>query len=154
MSLNDWILALHLLAAFAYVGSVVVFNAMIASLWRTDSTRRVASFMTVSKIATAMILAGSAGTLVFGVWLSISKDPYDPWDLWIIAAFVLWAAAGWLGTEAGKGYGNASLEAAKLAEAGTERSAAVGLGKAAGVVGALALVGWLVAVWAMGAKPT
>ena len=28
-----------------------------------------------------------------------------------------------------------------------------GLGKAAGVITALALIGWIVAVWAMGAKP-
>jgi hypothetical protein len=28
------------------------------------------------------------------------------------------------------------------------------LGKAAGIVGAIALIGWIVAVWAMGAKPT
>ena len=24
-----------------------------------------------------MVLAGTAGTLIFGVWLAISKDPYD-----------------------------------------------------------------------------
>lgn len=28
------------------------------------------------------------------------------------------------------------------------------LGKAAGVIGAIALIGWVVAIWAMGAKPT
>lgn len=125
MSLNDWILSLHLLSAFAYVGAEVVFSAMIVTLWRTDSTRRVASFMRLSRLATVLVMVGSAGTIVFGVWLSITKEPYDLWDAWVVAAIVLWAVAGWLGQQAGTGYGNASLEAAKLAETGTERSPAL-----------------------------
>ena len=125
MSLNDWILSLHLLTAFAYVGAEVVFNAMIVALWRTDSTRRVASFMTVSRIATVLVMVGSLGVLVFGVWLSITKDPYDPWDLWIVASLVLWAIAGWLGSQVGNGYGSASLEAVKQAEAGIDKTPAL-----------------------------
>lgn len=121
MSLNDWILALHLLAAFAMVGAQVVFNAMIVTLWRTDSTRKVASFVPVSRLATVLVLAGTAGTVVSGVWLSITREPYDPWDAWIVASLVLWAVAGGLGARVGKGYGGPSLEAVEQAEAGTER---------------------------------
>ena len=36
MSLNDWILSLHLLSAFAYVGAEVVFWAMIVALSAGD----------------------------------------------------------------------------------------------------------------------
>ena len=122
MSLNDWILSFHLLAAFALVAAEVVFSVMIAALWRTDSTVRVTSFMVVSRIATALVLLGSAGTIVFGVWLAISKEPYDIWDFWVLAAIVLWAISGYLGQQAGQGYGSVSLEAAKLAEAGTTTS--------------------------------
>jgi hypothetical protein len=32
---------------------------------------------------------GLTGTLVFGVWLAISLDGYEPWDGWVIVAFVL-----------------------------------------------------------------
>jgi hypothetical protein len=39
---------------------------------------------------------------VFGVWLSISLDGYEPWDGWVIGAFVLWLVAGGTGDRAGK----------------------------------------------------
>jgi uncharacterized membrane protein len=126
VELNDWILALHLLSAALLVGAEVVFGAMIVTLWRENSTIRVNSFFRVARIATVMVLAGSAGTLIFGIWLAISKEPYDVWDGWIIAAIVLWAITGWTGQEAGKGYGNAGMEARRLAEAGTPTSQMVG----------------------------
>ena len=125
MSLNDWILALHLLAAFALIAAEVAFTSMIVSLWKTDSTRRVTSFMLLSRVATVLVIAGTVATIVFGVWLSISKDPYDPWDLWVIIAIVLWVVSSGLGQQAGNAYGSASIEAAKLAEAGTERDPAL-----------------------------
>ena len=34
-----------------------------------------------------------AGTIVFGVWLAISLEAYQVWDLWVILALVGWAAA-------------------------------------------------------------
>ena len=122
MSLNDWILALHLLAAFALVGALVIFWLMIVALWNTDSTTRVASLMTVSKVGTIMVAAGSVGTIVFGVWLAISLDAYQVWDGWVIAAIVLWAIAAEVGRRAGEGYGAAGIEAGKLAAAGTPTS--------------------------------
>ena len=122
MSLNDWILALHLLAATALVGALVIFWIMIVALWNTDSTTRVASLMTVSKVGTVMIAAGSVGTIVFGVWLAISLDAFQVWDGWVIAAIVLWAIAAEVGRRAGEGYGEAGVEAVKLAAAGTPTS--------------------------------
>ena len=122
MSLNDWILSLHLLAATALVGALVIFWIMIVSLWKTDSTTRVASLMTVSKVGTVMIAAGSVGTIVFGVWLAISLDAYQVWDGWVIAAIVLWAIAAEVGRRAGIGYGEAGIEAGKLAADGTQTS--------------------------------
>ena len=122
MELNDWILALHPIAAFSIVAAEVIFAAMVVTLWRTDSTTRVDSYFRLSQIATVMVIAGTVGTLVFGVWLAISKDPYDLWDGWIIAALILWALAGWTGQQAGNAYGSAGLEAKKLAAAGTPTS--------------------------------
>ena len=122
MELNDWILALHLLAAFALVGAEVIFGAMVVALWNEDRTVRVDSFYRVSQIATWMVQAGSVGTLIFGLWLSISKEPYDPWDGWIIAAFVLWAISAGLGAQAGKAYGAAAMEAKRLVGEGTQTS--------------------------------
>jgi len=125
VSLNDWILAFHLLAAFSLVAAEVAFSIMIVALWRTDSTERVTSFMTISRVGTVLVTVGSLGTIVFGVWLAISKDPYNVWDGWVIAAIVLWAATAAVGQQSGKLYGNVSMEAERLAKAGTPTSPAV-----------------------------
>ena len=122
MDLNDWILALHLLSAFALVGAEVLFWLMIVDLWGTDSTTRVASFMRVSQVGTGMVAIGSLGTIVFGIWLAISRDAYQVWDGWVIAAIVLWAIAVEVGRRGGAAYGAAGMEAERLAAAGTETS--------------------------------
>lgn len=158
MSLNDWILALHLLAAFAFLGALIVFTLMIIALWNTDSTRRVTSFMLVARIGTVMVAVGAIGSVVFGIWLSLTKEPYDPWDAWIVVSLVLWAVAGGLGGRAGKEYGDAALEAARLLESGVETSpevrATYGPSRAfwlhvAGTVGVLLIV--VLMVWKPGA---
>ena len=122
MSLDDWILALHLLAAFSLVGAEVIFSLQIVSLWRTESTERVASFMTLSRVATVMVIAGTLGTIVFGVWLAISMDRYQVWDGWVIAAIVLWAIGSELGRRGGAEYEAAAVRAGELAAAGTQSS--------------------------------
>jgi uncharacterized membrane protein len=122
MDLNDWILALHLLAAFALVGAEVIFTIQIVALWRTEDTARVTSFVTLSRVATAMVIAGTLGTIVFGVWLALSKDGYALWDGWIIAAIILWAVGSELGRRSGDEYASAAKRAGELAAAGTPSS--------------------------------
>jgi hypothetical protein len=125
VELNDWILSLHVLSAFALVGAMVIFWIMIVALWGTDSTSRVASLMRVSKVGSILVAVGSLGTIVFGVWLAISLDAYEIWDGWVIAAIILWALAVELGRRAGKLYGDAGTEAERLSAAGTETSPVV-----------------------------
>ena len=122
MGLDDWILSFHVLSAFALVGAEVIFWIMIVSLWGTDSTSRVASLMRVSRVGTVLVAAGSLGTIIFGVWLAISLDAYKLWDGWVLAAIVLWAIATELGRRGGATYGEAGMEAQRLASAGTETS--------------------------------
>jgi len=122
MELNDWILSLHLLSAFALVGAMVLFWIMIVALWGTDSTSRVVSLVRISKVGTVLVAVGSLGTIVFGVWLAISLDAYQVWDGWVLAAIVLWAIGTELGRRGGALYGEAATEAERLAEAGTETS--------------------------------
>ena len=95
---------------------------MIAALWRTDSPARAASTMPIARLGMVMVMAGMAGTLLFGVWLAISRDEYQLWDGWIIAAFVLWAIGGFLGQKSGEGYQAGGELAAKLEAEGTTSS--------------------------------
>jgi hypothetical protein len=78
--------------------------------------------MPLSRIATVMVIAGTLGTFVFGVWLAISIDGYELWDGWIIAAIVLWVISSELGRRTGDEYASAASRAGELAAGGTESS--------------------------------
>ena len=122
MDLNDWILALHLIAAFALVAAEVAFSIMVVALWRSDSPTRVASTMPLARLGVVLVGVGLAGTIVFGVWLAISRDEYQLWDGWVIVALVLWAIGGFLGQKSGEGYQAGGELGAKLAADGVTSS--------------------------------
>ena len=83
MELNDWILALHLLSAFALVGAMTLFSILIVALWRCDSPSQVAALMRPAQVGNVLVIIGTLGTIVFGVWLAISLDAYKVWDGWV-----------------------------------------------------------------------
>jgi uncharacterized membrane protein len=122
VELNDWILALHLLAAFALIAAEVAFSIMLAALWRSDSPARVASTMLLARVGVILAGVGMAGTIVFGIWLAISLDAYQLWDGWVVAALVLWAVGGFTGQQSGQGYQAGGELAEKLAAEGTTSS--------------------------------
>lgn len=104
MSLNDWILSFHLLSAAALVGAMTLFSILIVGNWRADRPATVASFMRVAVIGNVLVGVGTAGTIVFGIWLALAVDGYNIWDGWVLAAIVLWAVASYAGTTLGRGY--------------------------------------------------
>ena len=122
MSLDDWILSLHVLSAFALVAAEVAFTIMIVALWRSDSPARVGGMMRVGQLGMVLVMAGMAGTLIFGIWLAISLDAYQLWDGWVIAALILWALGGFLGQKTGEGYNAGGELAGKLSAEGVTSS--------------------------------
>jgi len=117
MELNDWILALHLLSAFALVGAVTIFSILIVAQWGAASAAQIASVSRIGMVGTVLVVIGTAGTLVFGLWLTFSVDAYALWDAWILIALVLWAIGTELGRRAGQAYGQAGARAGELARA-------------------------------------
>jgi uncharacterized membrane protein len=118
VSFDDWILALHVLSAFAYVAGMIVFWVLIVAVRKTDTadgTIRMAPIVKVGTIGTGI---GAAGTIIFGLWLTFSYGGYNIWDFWIIAALVLWAVAGGLGGRTGKEYQRGMDKAKELEAAG------------------------------------
>ena len=120
MALYDWLLFLHVLAAFALVGAEVLFTFLIAALWRTDLPSDIARVSGISRLGTALVGAGSVGTLVFGVILAFEADSYAIWDGWIIAALVLWAAFNEIGRRTGKAYDAVGKRAVALVNEGRD----------------------------------
>jgi uncharacterized membrane protein len=126
VSFDDWILALHVLSAFAFVAGLIVFWVLIVAVRKTDTpegTIRMGPMVRVGNAATGI---GAGGTLLFGVWLAFSYGGYDIWDPWIIIALVLWAVAGALGQRTGVEY-TAGMNKAKELEAAGQPGASAEL---------------------------
>jgi uncharacterized membrane protein len=118
VSFDDWLLALHVLAAFSLVAAIVLFWVMIVAVRSTDTAQATIRMAPVAKVGNAAAGVGGVGTIVFGIWLAFSIGGYDIWDGWIIAAIVLWAIATGLGGRTGKEYLVGMKKAEELQAAG------------------------------------
>jgi hypothetical protein len=116
VSLDDGILALHVLSAFAFVAGLILFWVLIVAVRKTDTPDGTIRMEPIVKVGNAATGIGAGGTLLFGIWLAFSYGGYDIWDPWIIAALVLWAVAGGLGARTGAEY-TAGMDKAKELEA-------------------------------------
>jgi uncharacterized membrane protein len=89
VSLYDWLLFLHLLAAVSLVAGVAAYGAIVLSAGGTAAAAR----RVLAGPALALWNVGGVGVLVLGIALAIEVDAYQPWDGWILAAIVLWFVA-------------------------------------------------------------
>jgi hypothetical protein len=92
VSRYEWLLFLHLIGAFAAVGSAVVFSVLLLGADRVAGSE-------LTFLARRLWDVGGLLTLVFGIWLAL--DDYSIVDGWILAALVLWAIAGATGIRLG-----------------------------------------------------
>jgi uncharacterized membrane protein len=120
VSLDDWILALHLLAAFVLVGAVVAAWVVVISVRAADRAAAAEPPLRLIPVLTPMTAIGGVGTLVFGIWLAVSLDSYEVWDGWILASLVLWLIAAGTGETAGARYRRAGERATELVRAGAD----------------------------------
>jgi uncharacterized membrane protein len=117
VTLDDWILSLHVLSAFSLVAALVLFWVLILAVRRTDLPESTTRMNPIGKIGNIAVIVGSVGTVVFGVWLAFSYGGYDIWDGWIIGALVLWAIATGAGQRAGMEYLRGAEKAHELVAA-------------------------------------
>jgi hypothetical protein len=101
VSFDDWLLALHVLSAFALVGAMTIFSIGFVVLRSADTPGRVLALGPTLQVGQRAVIAGTLGTVVFGVWLAISLDAYELWDLWILLALVGWVVATAAGMRSG-----------------------------------------------------
>ena len=124
MSLDDWVAALHVLSAFAYVGGIVLFWILIVAVRQIDTPEATIRMEPIVKVGNAAVGIGGVGTLVLGIWLAFALDSYAIWDGWIIAAIVLWAVAGAFGQRTGVAYLRGMTTAKELEAAGQRGASA------------------------------
>jgi uncharacterized membrane protein len=118
VSFDDWMLALHVLSAFAWVAGLVLFWVLVVAVRTTDTPEGTTRMEPVVKVGNAAIGIGMVGTIVFGLWLAFSVGGYDIWDGWIIAALVLWVISMPLGQRTGAAYEQGMKRAKELRTAG------------------------------------
>ncbi len=120
MTLYQWLLALHVLAAAALVAALALFTAMILGSRGESVPSAVARFWGLGRFGTVIVSIGTLGTLIFGIWLAIEVDEYQVWDGWIIAAIVLWAIASETGRRSGIPFTAAGKRSRELLAAGND----------------------------------
>lgn len=101
---NETLLLLHLLAAFATVASVVVFLAVLLAARRARTTAEALPLLRLSSLGALLWNVGGITVLVFGVWLALDADQYEILDGWILTAIVLWVVASAVGGPLTRGY--------------------------------------------------
>jgi uncharacterized membrane protein len=122
MELYDWLLALHVLSAFAWIAALVVYTVVIVAGWGLTVPSDVVRMFRVTRVGDALIAIGMVGTIVFGIWLAFDK--YEIWDGWIIAALVLWLFAGAVGGRVGKVFNAVRDRATALVDEGRDEPSA------------------------------
>jgi len=118
VSFDDWMLALHVLSAFAFVAGMILFWVLIVAVRRIDTPDETLRLGPLAKIGNAAVGIGLGGTIVLGIWLAFSVGGYDIWDGWIIAALVLWLIGAELGRRTGAAFMEGPTKAQELAAAG------------------------------------
>ena len=97
----QWLLMLHVSAAFFFVGGSVAAAILNTLAVRAERPSEAAALLRLVRVTLPIIGLGVAGTLVFGIWLWHELDfPLDAW--WIWASLVLWVIANALGGIGGR----------------------------------------------------
>jgi hypothetical protein len=112
----DWVLVLHLLAAFSIASALVLYSVLVVAGRRMDTLEQTRLLFRVAPVGGPLIGAGMGLTLLLGITLAIDSDAFQVWDLWVIIAIVLWAFFAEVGRRTGTYY----TETQKLAETGGE----------------------------------
>jgi hypothetical protein len=120
VSLNDWLLFLHVLSAFILVAAEVLFTFLIAWLWKRDVPSDIARVSGISRLGNVLVGVGAGGVLLLGIVLAFEADSYAIWDPWIVAAIVLWLAWAEVGRRTGKVYDAAGARARALVDEGRD----------------------------------
>ena len=81
--MHDTLLFLHILCAFLLISAIVMYSAFV--LGGPVSRRSLG-------VAAVLSAVGGMGVLLFGIWLAIYDEGVEPWDGWVIAAVLIWAA--------------------------------------------------------------
>jgi len=150
ITLYDWLLFLHVVAAMVWVGGGVALNVLATHILRSGERDAVARFTGSLRVIGPFVLAPSVAALVgFGIWLVVDSDAWDFGQTWIVLALALFAAAFLIGAVL---QSRAAIKAERAASAGDHGEAARQLTRWSWGMRLILLL-LLVATWDMVVKP-
>jgi uncharacterized membrane protein len=132
VSFYDWVLAIHLLAAFSIAAALVLYSVLVVAGRRMDALEQTRLLFRVAPVGGPLIGAGMGLTLLLGIVLAIDSDAFQVWDPWVLAAIVLWAVFAEVGRRTGAYY-TETQELAGSGGAGAESEVLARLRAPAGV---------------------
>jgi uncharacterized membrane protein len=97
----DWLLVVHVLAAFCLLSGSIVLGVLHGAARRRDRPSEVALLLGLTRPMVVLVGIGSIVVLVFGIWLARDAG-YGIGAGWVVAAIALWAVSSALGGRAGK----------------------------------------------------
>jgi hypothetical protein len=114
VSFTDWLVFLHIASAFALVAALTTFWSIAIAARNVERPVDSLRYFRIAKPANILVVIGTLGTLIFGIWLAIDFDAYQVWDGWILLAIVLWAISASTGQRGGRTYNEAAQLAGRL----------------------------------------
>jgi uncharacterized membrane protein len=153
MSLDQWLLALHVSGAFLLLGGSVTAGLLGVLALRSTRPSEIALFLGLTRVAVVLIGLGGILTLVLGLWL-VHRFDYGYGQFWVVASVVLWVASSAAGGIGGGRDKDTRLLADRLAAADDAPSAelaaklrdpvtlALSWGAGVGFLAVLALMIW------------
>jgi uncharacterized membrane protein len=117
VSTAQWLLMLHITAAFFFVGGSVAAGVLNVLAIRSELPSESAFLLRLIRWTLPVIGIGVAGTLIFGIWLWHNLG-FSFGAGWIWASLVLWAVSGALGGRGGRHQEKARELAERLASTG------------------------------------
>ena len=117
MTTVQWLLMLHVTAAFFFVGGSVAAAILNTLAVRAARPSETAYLLRLVRVTLPVIGVGVAGTLIFGIWLW-HEQHFSLGAAWIWISLVLWVLANALGGIGGRHQEKARKLAERLAAAG------------------------------------
>ena len=150
MSLYDWLLFLHILAATVWLGGLVMLSLQATLVLRGRDLQLVRRFIGSLRLVGPIALGPSMlAVLGFGIWMVIKSAAWDFGQGWIITGLGLFAAAFAIGI----GFqARSAIEAQRAAEAGEHDEAVRQLRRWSWGMRAIVII-LVVAAWDMVGKP-
>jgi uncharacterized membrane protein len=113
----QWLLMLHVTAAFFFVGGSVAAAILNTLAVRSERPSETAYLLRLVRVTLPVIGVGVAGTLVLGIWLW-HEQHFSLGAAWIWISLVLWVLANALGGIGGRHQEKTRKLAERLAAAG------------------------------------